>query len=72
MRVQYTLLLYHNLLPSNETTLLRCMSCGRPLFKTTSKTIEITNATGVGIERGQIYTENICGSCNTVYKVLYQ
>ena len=75
MPMHITMYLYHNVIPTHQTTLLRCIKCNRPLLKFSADDLVIAN-NGIHnfelFEPSSMYIEHICHSCGTIYSILYQ
>jgi hypothetical protein len=75
MRLEIQMYVYTNKLPSNELQLYRCLSCTRPLFKTNSKRIVLSNAYGATLKDlppSSTVIEHQCHSCKSSYTILFQ
>lgn len=70
-----TMYLYSNKLPNAELRLLRCIICTRPIFKTNTNKIVLSNAYGASFREhppSSSYIEHQCHSCKTIYHILFQ
>lgn len=75
MRIDVTMYVYTNKLPSNELQLFRCLSCSRPLFKANSRRIMVSNAYGAvlsDLPPSSTVIEHQCHSCKSSYLILFQ
>jgi hypothetical protein len=75
MAQQFTMYIYADKEPAHELNLYRCLKCTRPLFKSNSSKILISNAYGASFRElppSSHYIEHQCHSCKALYQILFQ